>query len=149
MRQAVATIAAIGMMLLAWRVIGWIAPVSPWLTFTQVYVYDADFGAPVHMEVTQEVRRDFNGAYHVVVRNVADNSAVCDYHTPFEYKSENSPQDPLTLYWWSNDVRCKILPIGAYYVETTRWVERFGGLIPDGQISVISNVFEIKQKEKP
>lgn len=142
------TVVAIGIALLCWKLIGLAVPTSPWMTFTRVYVYDAYYGELVLMDVTQEVRRDFDGAYHVVVRNVASNEAVCDYHTPFRYQVKNKPKDPPDLAWWSNDVRCKILPVGAYYVETTRWIQRLGGLIPDGQISVTSNVFEIRQKPK-
>lgn len=142
------TVIAIGIAMLVWKLAGLAVPASPWMEFTRVYVSDAPYGQRVPMEVTQSVRRDFNGSYHVVVRDVADNKVICDYYTPFRYEVENKPPDPLDLEWWSNDPRCKILPIGAYYVETTRTIERFLGMIPDARLRVESNVFEIFQRPK-
>jgi len=128
-----------------------LTPASYWYDAGTMIIPDANEYAPVIIDYDGGAKREFTGAYSVVVRNIRNQQVVCDASGgPFTYKPDAVYPAPLTLSWWApSDARCSALPEGAYLVETCWGIRNiFWGLVPAKAICTTSNPFNVVRKEK-
>ena len=120
-------------------------PASWWMEVRSVQVTPAiaTAGAEIPMVVDREIVRPFYATWTVNVRNWDGAWAIfCQSYGGGDYKVGAIFPKKLTLRWWTNG-QCPTLPAGKYMLTTT-WVIGPLGLMPDKEITVDSNVFEVK-----
>ena len=114
--------------------------------------YDVDYVAvqsgsaqPLQIEFSRQVKRDFRGAYSVVVRT--DATVVCDASGgPFTYKGGSRGPKVVDMKWWApSDPRCVDLPADTPLTMETCWtvLEPFWGWWPSKRLCVASDPFEV------
>lgn len=119
--------------------------VSPthWLDVRSVRVFDARVGHPVAMAVDRTIVRDFRGQWLVTIRRQGFGGweTWCNASGSANYSTEAQFPDPLTLQWWTYP-DCHPLPAGRYVMRTA-WTVMGLGPLPDKEVRVDSNIFEV------
>lgn len=124
-----------------------VVPASYWHDKGSMFVPDLQSEQPIELRWQGGAKREFRGVYTVVVRSIDNNQIVCEARGgPITYHPEATRPDPLTLDWWApSDPRCKILPTGAFTLETCWTIKApFGGVVPDKTHCLMSNPFRIE-----
>ena len=117
-------------------------PASYWFTVERVQVENSKVGQPVSMTVKRTVNTAFVGSWYVTVRQW-DGAWVpyCAARGDAYYQPDSRLPADLTLTWWTDEKpRCSNLPVGKYEM-LTRWVIKGKGILPDKEISMLSNTF--------
>lgn len=119
-------------------------PASLWLVVETVHVPNANLGEPVVLQVDRTIKRHFNGAFTVTIRQLGSTGWIPMCTTPtnaIPYRPDSELPVPTTLRWWTNG-HCVPLPKGSYVVETT-WAVHTAWWLPDKRVVNRSNVFEV------
>jgi len=118
-------------------------PASYWLDVRSISVGPGEAGKPVPMRVDREVRTAFTGSWFVTVRQWTSTGWVvfCNARGTSNYRVGAELPANLTLGWWT-DGRCDHLPRGRYTVDTS-WRILGSGILPDKELRVSSNIFEV------
>lgn len=118
-------------------------PPSWWVEVGTVHIEDSRAGEPIHMVVTREIKREYIGSWVVSIRRWEGGWVThCSATSATVYYPDAKLPKDLTLAWWTQD-QCSNLPVGKYYASTA-WTILLPGLLPDKQVIVGSNVFEVR-----
>ena len=133
-----------------------------WYSPGVVLFSDTTLGKSPELSFYREIKRDSFIEYSVVVRD-ENGRVACDASGgPFRYQKQEGVLVDVTLAEWApSDPRCRLLPVGSYWVETTWKVvrplgdflptgdleEMIGGIIPPKYVTRLSPVFHINPSE--
>ena len=125
-------------------VIQFLPTASWWFEVRSIRVFDAKEGEPVPMAVDRSINRPFRGQWVTSIRRLENNGWVmyCSVDGATNYSPKASLPDPLYLNWWTSP-GCNPIPAGKYILETD-WLIKNTGVLPDKEVNVISNIFEVK-----
>jgi hypothetical protein len=119
-------------------------PSDYWLEVRSVNVKRAKVGEPIELAVDRTINRNFHAQWAATVRQWDGSGWVvyCNASGISNYSTKASFPKPLTFGWWTWD-QCKTLPAGRYQLETVWNIDGLG-LMPDKQVSAMSNVFDVE-----
>ena len=137
---------SIWMVLSGWGLLA-VAPAAIWYDAGTVFVEDADVGTPPVVLYDGGPNMEFDGTYHVNLRDAVTNKVVDESPSgpPRPYRTGVDRGD-IDLEWWAPSFDYPI-PVGRYYVETCWTVHRpFWGIVPDKTVCADrSNVFTVHE----
>jgi hypothetical protein len=117
-------------------------PASYWMDVHSVHIDSGPDSAKLAMVVQRNIKRNFSAIWIVTIRQWdGDWVAVCSASGSGTYVEGGKFPKTLNLNWWT-DKQCHPLLHGKYQATTT-WTIGTLGLMPDKQISIESNVFEV------
>ena len=143
-------IAAIGISVGGWTLLGKALPASMWMTVENVFVYDSEYGKVPSLEVVRTIHRPFIGQYTIIVRRADTLEVVCSYPSgEILYEPQAPLPTPLLMNWWADgSPSCSgsNWPPGIYIMRT-RWnIER--PFLPDTRVEFTSRPFTISGKQQ-
>lgn len=122
---------------------------SFWYDVGAVRIDDSPVGHPIQVLYTGGARRDFRGAYSVILREAATGQVVDeDRSSVFQYRVGVDRPDPIFLTWWAPGLS-ETIPVGSYVIETCWTVHgAFWGLVPPKTSCATSNIFRITPRNR-
>jgi hypothetical protein len=120
-------------------------PTSSWMDVSRVSAGPARAVEPVPMNVAREIHRPFLGVWVVTVRKWSDSQGwvtYCAATGASQYREGAELPAKLTLDWWTGR-SCPALTAGRYVVSTTWTITPAFSILPEKQLSVDSNIFEV------
>ena len=122
-------------------------PNSHWMTFSRLFIHDAEVGTVPTVNMDVNFYRKFVVHWHSVVRQAKSNVGgdfigVCETDDQAEVSPYRKFPPKIDLDWWMNPKICN-LGVGSYYVET---VFSWSPLIGTRTLVVQSNPFKILPK---
>lgn len=121
----------------------YVKPTDWWLEVTSVHVDNGKAGEPIVMHAQRAIKRPFRATWQVTVRQWSPWGliAYCNASGTSNYAVDAAYPDPLTLDWWTGG-ECAFLEPGAYLVDTS-WRITIGEFVPEKDVTVRSNAFEV------
>lgn len=117
-------------------------PASYWLDVRAVRVDSGPDSAKLGIVVVREVKREFSATWTVTIRQWDGGwVVVCNAHGDSTFIPQAKFPKNLNLQWWTAG-QCLPLATGKYQIKTVWKIDGLG-LVPDKQVSVDSNVFEV------
>ena len=118
-------------------------PASFWLDVKAVDIESARYGAPLHMTVERTIQRPFRGSWNITIRQWDGGGWVtwCNATGRSNYSQHAKLPKDLALQWWT-DGQCHPLAEGRYKI-TTSWKIETPAWVPDKEIAIDSNAFEV------
>ena len=119
-------------------------PGSYWIDVRTHQIASTVVGESPVMLVDQTISHPFYGAWSATIRQWDGGgwTTWCNANGTSNYRPESRFPKVLTLKWWT-DEQCHPLPQGRYKV-TTRWTVRTPAPLPDKDVVVDSNIFEVR-----
>lgn len=119
-------------------------PSSFWFEVRSVNISNGRVGQDIQMQVDRTIVRDFHALWGATVRKWDGSGwvTICNASGSGNYRTIAKFPKPLTVDWWTWG-QCKINGPGRYHIETVWNIDGLG-LMPDKQVSAMSNVFDVE-----